>query len=191
MFDRRSFLATGIAAMGAPALAQSPEGWQVPEEYMPRIVRLRDEFPPGEIHVDPNAFKLFWTLEDRNAIQYTVGVGRGELYEWGEFWVAAKREWPSWRPTDEMIERDPASYKQYEDGMPGGPDNPLGARALYLFYPDTQRDSYLRIHGTPQPWTIGQAVSNGCARLVNSHMIDLYNRVEIGARVRLYSRGTA
>ena len=76
----------------------------------------------------------------------------------GTFTVGRKAEWPTWTPTPDMIERDPASYAQYEDGMPGGPDNPLGARALYL-YNDAGYDTALRIHGTPQPWTVASAIS--------------------------------
>lgn len=84
-----------------------------------------------------------------------------------------------------MIRRDPDSYAKYSDGMPGGIDNPLGARALYLFDADG-RDTYLRIHGTNEPRTIGTAVSNGCARLTNDHVRILYDHVELGTRVELY-----
>ncbi len=84
-----------------------------------------------------------------------------------------------------MIEREPELYERHEDGMPGGPTNPLGARALYLFQPG-RGDTFLRIHGTHLPGTIGRRVSNGCARLVNDHMIDLYNRVPLDTKVVLY-----
>ena len=83
-----------------------------------------------------------------------------------------------------MIERNPGAYARYEDGMPGGPGNPLGARALYLFSSGIG-DTFLRIHGTPQPWIIASAVSNGCVRLVNSHIGHLYEQVPIGARALL------
>jgi lipoprotein-anchoring transpeptidase ErfK/SrfK len=83
-----------------------------------------------------------------------------------------------------MIQRDPASYAKYADGMPGGPNNPLGARALYLF--QNGYDTFYRIHGTTAPETIGQSVSNGCIRMLNDHVIDLYNRVPIGAHVWVY-----
>jgi lipoprotein-anchoring transpeptidase ErfK/SrfK len=187
MFDRRSFLASGLALGGfglAPAVAHRAADYTIPEEHLPRMVRLKTKLEPGEIHVDPNTFALYWTLPKREAIRYTVGVGRDELYHAGTFVVGAKREWPSWTPTPEMIKRDPKQYEQWADGMPGGINNPLGARALYLFTAD-KRDTYLRIHGTSQPWTIASAVSNGCARLVNDHAIDLYNRVPIGTRVVL------
>ena len=89
-----------------------------------------------------------------------------------------------------MIRREPHKYARFSDGVPGGPTNPLGARALYL-YDDNGRDTYLRIHGTNAPSTIGTAVSNGCARLTNDHVKDLYPRVEIGARVFLYPKSAA
>ncbi|MGB3553070.1 MAG: L,D-transpeptidase [Jannaschia sp.] len=155
---------------------------------MPVQVRIRPEIGPNEIHVIPDSFMLYWTLPGARAIRYMVGVGRPGLYESGEFYVGAKKEWPSWTPTPDMIARDPASYKQFEDGMPGGPNNPLGARALYLFEPG-RGDTYLRIHGTNAPGTIGTAVSNGCARLVNDQAIDLYNRVPMKSRVVLHPKG--
>lgn len=157
----------------------------VPDAFMPRLLNLKTGLAPYEVHVDPGQFALFWTLPNRQAIRYTVGIGRPGLYESGVFRVGAKKEWPSWTPTKEMIERDPASYERYADGMPGGPQNPLGARALYLFQPQ-RGDTYLRIHGTNDPRTIARRVSNGCARLVNSHIIDLYGRVPIDTRVVLY-----
>lgn len=184
MLNRRNFVATGIAAtLATPALAR--KNYTIPPEHMPVQVRLKPNFPAGELHVDPNSFRLYLTQPDRKAIRYAVGVGKKGLYEAGTFTVGAKKEWPSWTPTPDMIKRDPAAYKKYEDGMPGGPNNPLGARALYLF--DAKgRDTYLRIHGTGSPWTIGYPVSNGCARLINSHVIDLYKRVPIGTKVVLY-----
>ncbi len=190
MPNRRQMMMSGLAAtaLGAlPLSAQSRQGYVVPPEQLPVEVRLKGRFGPGEIHVDPNSFRLYWTLPGNKAIRYSVGVGRANLYESGEFTVGAKKEWPSWTPTDDMIKREPEHYARYADGMPGGPTNPLGARALYLFVPG-RGDSFLRIHGTPQPWTIGGAVSNGCTRLVNSHAIDLYNRVPIGTRVVLHPK---
>lgn len=133
----------------------------------------------------PNLFNLLWTIGDSLAIRYTVGVGRPGLYHDGRFTVGDKREWPSWRPTDAMIARNPDAYARYGDGIPGGIDNPLGARALYLF-DDAGHDTYLRLHGTNDPRTIGTAVSNGCARLTNDHIVDLYDQVPIGTTVYLY-----
>ena len=189
---RRSLLMTGLAAAAFPSFparahVNLPEDYQLPEEFLPREVRLREEFAPYEIHVDPNQFALYWTQPDRKAIRYAVGVGRDNLYHSGEFYVGAKKEWPSWTPTQEMIKRN-AKYAQWEDGMPGGINNPLGARALYLFTPG-RGDSMLRIHGTNDPRTIGRAVSNGCARLTNEHITQFYELVPMNTRVVLYPKG--
>ena len=173
-----SALATCSLGM-SPALAHQAAPYVLPKDHLPVKVRLRTKFAPGEIHVDPNAFKLYWTLPGGWAIRYTVGVGRANLYHAGTFHVGAKKEWPSWTPTPEMIARQPEEYAKFADGMPGGINNPLGARALYLFTPE-QGDTFLRIHGTADPRTIGVAVSNGCARLFNEHSIELYNPVPIG-----------
>lgn len=184
--DRRSFMATAIAAgaLSTPALAQR-KPWVMPEAHKPRIVTLQGDLPPGEIHVDPRTFALYWTLSEGRALRYAVGIGKAGLYESGKFTIGAKKEWPAWTPTKDMIERDPAAYKKFEDGMPGGIDNPLGARALYLFEPG-RGDTFLRIHGTTAPWTIGSAVSNGCVRLTNAHIAHLYRQVPNGTRVVLH-----
>ncbi|HFQ15302.1 MAG TPA: L,D-transpeptidase [Rhodobacteraceae bacterium] len=191
--SRRHFLATtaaaGSIAAGGRAFAHSTPStpYVLPEEYNPVEVEMEVELTAGEIHVDPNIFKLYWTLGGNRAIQYTVGVGRAGLYHDGEFTVGAKKEWPSWTPTREMIQRNPG-YAKWQNGMPGGINNPLGARALYLFQPGIG-DTFLRIHGTNLPRTIGTAVSNGCARLTNEHIIEFYERVPVGARVVLYPKG--
>ncbi len=119
------------------------------------------------------------------ARRYGVAVGRQGLQSPGSYVIRRKVEWPSWRPTDAMIEREPEIYAQYADGVPGGPENPLGARALYLYVGD--RDTYLRIHGTTQPWSIGTSASSGCVRLVNNHIIDLFERVPTGTQVTLHA----
>jgi lipoprotein-anchoring transpeptidase ErfK/SrfK len=189
--SRRAFLAASAAALATPALAsQMPEGWTLSEQYLPRVVRLGNDFGPNEIHIDPANFALYLTQENGKAIRYSVGIAKGNLYIPGDFTIGAKKEWPSWTPTKEMIARSPEHYAQFADGMPGGPTNPLGARALYLFAPGVG-DTFLRIHGTPEPWTIGSAVSNGCVRLVNEHVMDLYQRVQIGTRAVLYPKTAA
>ncbi|SEQ63009.1 Lipoprotein-anchoring transpeptidase ErfK/SrfK [Loktanella sp. DSM 29012] len=194
MIDRRRFLtsaAIGAGGMTLPTLLQAQEDTQAIAEptfdMSPKVVQLDNPLPPGEIHVVPDVYSLYWTLPDAEAIRYYVGVGRDELYEAGEFTVGAKKEWPSWTPTPDMIERDPDSYAKYADGMPGGPENPLGARALYLFQ-EGIGDTFLRIHGTNKPSTIRTDVSNGCARLTNEQVIDLYPRVPTGSRVFLYEK---
>ncbi len=193
LIDRRLFLATGLASavLGTtPALAHKKgEEYVLPEDYQPTLVRLKTRLPAGEIHVDPATYRLFLTLPKRKAIRYTVGIGRGNLYHPGVYHVGAKQEWPRWIPTDDMVKRNPEVYGPIAEagGMDGGINNPLGARALYL-YDAKGRDTYLRIHGTNNPRTIGVAVSNGCARLINPHVIELYDKVPIGTKVVLYPK---
>lgn len=178
-------LATSFAA--APGLAHQV---QLPDRFNPTIVNTgRLDWLPGEIHVVPDEFYLYLMYEMGAAMRYGVGVGRRGLYEPGAFTVARKAKWPWWRPTPAMIRRDPGQYAKYKNGMKGGPNNPLGARALYL-HDDQGRDTYLRIHGTNAPSTIGSAVSNGCARLTNEHVKDLYDRVPVGTRVTLHPKVT-
>lgn len=186
--DRRQLIAgsAALALFGSrEARAQTVPVTDMRPDFLPVEVPIREGIAAGEIHVVPDTFMLYWTLPGGRAIRYMVGIGRPGLYEAGEFYVGAKKEWPSWTPTPEMIERDPESYAQFADGVPGGVDNPLGARALYLFQPG-RGDTFLRIHGTDAPATIGTAVSNGCARLVNDQVVDLYNRVPLDTRVVLY-----
>lgn len=191
MLNRRTLLATGLAtwATGGAAVASHEQRHTagLPEAFMPRLVRLESMFRPWEIHVAPDDYALYWTLPEGMAMRYSVGIGREGLYEPGIFFVGAKKEWPSWTPTPDMIEREPEKYARFADGMPGGIDNPLGARALYLFTPE-RGDTFLRIHGTNQPETIGRAVSNGCARLMNDHIIELYEHVPMETRVVLYQQ---
>lgn len=185
MITRRHFLNTAAATVGLAATSASAQGYLIPQQQLPRVVRIDRDYAVGEIHVEPDVFKLYWMIGPGLAMEYSVGIGRAELYERGDFTINVKKEWPSWTPTQDMIERDPGAYAQYADGMEGGINNPLGARALYLF-DSSGRDTYLRIHGTNAPRTIGSAVSNGCVRLVNSHISDLYNRVPLRARAVLH-----
>lgn len=135
---------------------------------------------PGTIVIDPGAKYLYLVLEGKRALRYGVGVGR-EGFEWtGEATIRRKAKWPRWTPPKSMVERDPLAAK-WAGGMPGGPDNPLGARALYLY--DGDVDTLYRIHGTNQPESIGKAVSSGCIRLINADIADLYSRVNVGAKV--------
>ena len=132
-----------------------------------------------------NQHFLYYIVEKGIALRYGVAVGKAELVFRGEAVVGRKVEWPSWKPTPEMVERNPGAYAKYaEKGMEGGPKNPLGARAIYLF--QDGRDTAIRIHGTVEPNSIGHSVSNGCLRMVNEHVIDLYNRVQMGAKVMVF-----
>jgi lipoprotein-anchoring transpeptidase ErfK/SrfK len=155
---------------------------RIDRRYLRQVVRLPVNVPyePGTIVVDPNNRFLYLVGEGGSAIRYGIGVGR-EGFAWsGEAAVRHKQVWPKWTPPREMVERDPKAAP-YADGMPGGLENPLGARALYLF--QGKVDTLYRIHGTNEPWSIGNAVSSGCIRLLNQDIIDLYNRVPDGTRV--------
>lgn len=189
--QRRNFLIAAAAAAALPAGLAKAHPFQLPEKFLPQLVNTRrPDWQPGEIHVTPDDFFLYFMLKDGMAIRYGVGIGRARRYMPGTFTVNRKAEWPWWRPTDAMIRREPNKYARFAAGVPGGPANPLGARALYL-YNAKGHDTYLRIHGTNAPSTIGTAVSNGCARLTNEYITDLYPRVEIGARVFLYPKSTS
>jgi len=136
--------------------------------------------PPGTIVVDTRARYLYFVENGGFATRYGVAVGEEGLSFKGEATIGRKAEWPSWKPTDDMIARKPR-LAQYAEGVPGGPDNPLGAAALYLY--QGGQDTLFRLHGTNAPWSIGQAVSNGCIRLTNANIVDLYSRTRIGTRV--------
>jgi len=147
--------------------------YAIAPQFQRQIVSYRGTERPGTIVVDTNNRFLYLVQEGGRAIRYGIGVGR-EGFEWsGRQTVSMKREWPDWRPPAEMLRRRP-DLPRY---MEGGPDNPLGARALYL------GSSLYRIHGTNEPHTIGQAVSSGCIRMLNEDVVDLYNRVKVGTPV--------
>ncbi|MGE0240133.1 MAG: L,D-transpeptidase [Parvibaculaceae bacterium] len=128
---------------------------------------------PGTIVIETRKRFLYLVLANGKALRYGIGVGRAGFTWKGAERISRKAEWPDWRPPAEMLERQP----ELPDFMEGGPGNPLGARALYLGATE------YRIHGTAQPWTIGQAVSSGCIRLTNDDVIDLYGRARVGAKV--------
>ncbi|AXS42646.1 L,D-transpeptidase [Breoghania sp. L-A4] len=136
--------------------------------------------PVGTIIVDtPNRY-LYLTMENGQAMRYGVGIGRAGFSWDGEARIAWKRAWPTWTPPAEMIARQP-ELEKYRQGMEPGLDNPLGARALYIF--EGGQDTLYRVHGTSEEWSIGKAVSSGCVRLLNQDVIDLYNRVPDGSRI--------
>lgn len=142
-----------------------------------KTVEFKSELPPGSILVKTYDRKLYFILPSGKAIEYAVGVGRDGFTWSGRNKVSRKAVWPDWRPPAAMIEREAANGHYIPEFMPGGPDNPLGARALYI------GDTEFRIHGTAQPWTIGGAVSSGCIRMLNEEVIDLYDRAKVGALV--------
>jgi|TARA_A100001391_G_C5041030_1_gene270888 lipoprotein-anchoring transpeptidase ErfK/SrfK len=141
--------------------------------WLRQVVSYRTNEAPGTLIVDTRRHFLFLVLENGHAMRYGIGVARMG-FEWsGTHRVSAKREWPSWTPPAEMHARQPGLPKF----MPGGPNNPMGARALYL------GSTLYRIHGTNEPWSIGRSVSSGCIRMTNEDVIDLYGRVPVGAKV--------
>ncbi len=148
---------------------------------------LRQEVPapagyaPGTIVVDINERFLYLIGRNGTAIRYGVGVGKQGYSFKGWATIKRKEKWPHWTPTANMVRLQPARYGPYQSGLPGGETNPLGPRALYLY--DGDRDTMFRIHGTIEPWSIGQQVSSGCIRLLNQDIIDLYERVPLGTRV--------
>jgi lipoprotein-anchoring transpeptidase ErfK/SrfK len=152
----------------------------IPAPYRRQIVRDPTGEAPGTIVVDPGQRLLYLVQADGKARRYGIGVGR-QGFGWnGTATVGMKREWPKWFPPVEMQARDERA-RQYADGMEGGTDNPLGARALYLF--QNGKDTLYRIHGTNEPQSIGRAVSSGCIRMLNADVIDLYGRVPVGTKV--------
>ena len=191
---RRTFLAlTGLfwaAAVGAQPAAAATSYWVDPlngqpveyydQEFRPQavptprqVVAFDGKYAAGTVIISTEERRLYYVLGGGQAIQYAVGVGRPG-FEWsGVKKVTAKKEWPSWTPPAEMLQRRP-DLPRY---MSGGPDNPLGARAMYL------GNTLYRIHGSNEPETIGQAVSSGCIRMTNEDVVDLYNRVKLGSKV--------
>ena len=184
MISRGSlFGEAALAGLSSPTSlrAHTAEPFVVADELQPREVRVREQHAPGQILVFPRSFFLYHVFDTERAIRYGVGVGKAGLAFRGSAIIERKAEWPSWRPTNDMIRRNPDRYAQFADGVPGGPNNPLGARALYLYREG--RDTYYRIHGTTEPWSIGQSVSNGCIRMLNEHVIQLYEQVPVGTPV--------
>lgn len=178
-----SFFADPAAAMkdiDEPYAIASEDRLKVPRKYRRREVNFETSEAPGTIIVDTGTKFLYFVLGDGRAMRYGIGVGR-QGFEWsGEAVIRRKAKWPRWTPPKNMVARDPLAAK-WASGMPGGPENPLGARALYLFQGNV--DTLYRIHGTFQPDSIGKAVSSGCVRLLNADVADLYERTRIGAKV--------
>jgi len=192
--DRRSVLGgfAAFALIGQPALAGSTRPALLPDEpfdveqvdlstippqFHKQLVDYQTEELPGTIVVDTYDRFLYVVMENGQALRYGIGVGR-EGFAWnGAATIKRKTPWPEWRPPEDMREREP----HLPEVMEGGPENPLGARALYLF--EGNRDTLYRIHGTNYPQSIGTAMSSGCIRLLNQDIIDLYRRVPLGTKV--------
>ncbi|GAA0772507.1 L,D-transpeptidase [Roseibium denhamense] len=181
---------SGLTYKGRPIAAEYVQMYRaMPEEQFPIPAvdltkidptyyrQLVDYYSPeraGTIIVDtPNRY-LYLTMENGKAMRYGVGIGRAGFDWGGRARIAYKRPWPTWTPPAEMIEREP-ELEEFRNGMAPGLENPLGARALYIF--EGGKDTLYRLHGTSEYWSIGQAVSSGCVRLLHQDIIDLYNRV--------------
>lgn len=156
---------------------------KVPKRFLRREVSYRTRHPVGTVVVDTSKFYLYLVLPKGRAMRYGVGLGRQGFTWSGQGVIQWKRRWPTWTPPAEMIERQPELAKWSADngGMPPGLKNPLGARALYIF--QDGKDTLYRLHGSPEYWSIGKAVSSGCVRLMNQDIIDLYARVPPKAKL--------
>ncbi len=153
--------------------SELPSRGGIGKEWLRQIVDFESSLPVGSVLVDTGDRFLYYILEDGKAMRYGVGVGR-EGFEWtGRNRITRKAEWPGWTPPAAMRARQP----ELPAYMPGGVENPLGARAMYI------GSTLYRLHGTADPYSIGQAVSSGCIRLMNDDVIDLYERVRVGAVV--------
>jgi lipoprotein-anchoring transpeptidase ErfK/SrfK len=165
---------TEIDPLTRQPLYNNDQAFQAQASPVPReIVTFGGNYAPGTIIISTSERRLYYVLGNGQAIRYGVGVGRPGFTWGGTQTITMKREWPDWRPPAAMLKRRP-DLPRY---MRGGPDNPLGARAMYL------GSSIYRIHGSNEPETIGQAVSSGCIRMTNEDVMDLYTRARVGARV--------
>ena len=188
MLTRRLFLASLAAALPLPAFAQEAEPFPVREKdaklieykYRRREVDFETAELPGTIVVDPKKRFLYYVLGGGKAMRYGASVGKAGRTWSGIATIGKMAKWPTWTPTPEHLAEFPKMIK-WKDGMPGGPDNPMGARALYLYQGDV--DTVYRIHGTYDPKLIGKKGTAGCFGLLNADIIDLFNRVQMGAKV--------
>ncbi|MHC1547048.1 L,D-transpeptidase [Phyllobacterium sp. K27] len=175
-YSTASYSSVTDAGYVLPAIPRA----KIPPQFLRQEVRYDGGETPGTIIVDTQTKFLYFVLGGGKAMRYGIGVGK-EGFEWnGSARIALKREWPTWTPPSAMIKRRP-ELAEFRNGMRPGLQNPLGARALYLF--NKGGDTGYRLHGTPEWWSIGKAMSSGCIRLMNQDIIDLYNRAEVGAKV--------
>jgi lipoprotein-anchoring transpeptidase ErfK/SrfK len=182
-FSTLAVLTTAVSAQGQddddqPGFIPDPSAERLDPKYQKTVVFYRTSEAPGTIIVQTSERYLYVVQPGGRALRYGIGVGRDGFQWQGLLKITRKQEWPDWTPPPEMIARQPYLPRW----MAGGPGNPLGARALYL------GNTVYRIHGTNQPQTIGTAVSSGCFRLVNTDVIDLYDRIPVGTKVVVRQR---
>lgn len=184
-----AFIASGCVSVPRQSATPSANQYARTAQYELDPVYRRQRVPydgsekPGTIVVHRENRFLYFVEDDGWATRYGVGIGKEGRTLTGRLKVGRKAEWPSWTPTANMMKREPR-FLQYAGGVPGGPDNPLGARAVYLHR--NGRDTMYRIHGTNEPWTIGRAVSSGCIRLTNDDVVHLYDRTPVGTTVVVF-----
>jgi lipoprotein-anchoring transpeptidase ErfK/SrfK len=159
---------------------------KLPKDFRRAVVPYPTRHWPGTVIINTGNRQLFIVLEGQQAMRFGCAVGRDGFRWAGLADVGRKVMWPRWTPPKDMIERSPEKAK-WKDGMPGGPQNPLGARALYLF--QNGNDTLYRIHGTNEPMSIGKNASSGCIRMLNQDVIELYRRAPVGTRVVVMAEG--
>jgi lipoprotein-anchoring transpeptidase ErfK/SrfK len=170
-----------LSGRDAEFMALAPKA-QVSSEFDRYMVDYKTNEPAGTIIVDSRAHLLYYVLPGGKAVRYGVSTGQDSMGWTGRAYVGGMQEWPRWIPPKDMLQRWPHLQPTADaGGLPGGPDNPLGSRALYLY--QNGKDSLYRIHGTNEPEKIGQGVSSGCIRMRDIDAIDLYNRVKVGTNV--------
>ncbi|MDG4884026.1 L,D-transpeptidase [Mesorhizobium sp. WSM4884] len=169
----RNVLISPSAPDQPPGGEKRPAWSAIPKE----VVDFGEVQPKGSIVINTTERRLYYILGNGKALRYAVGVGKEGL-EWsGRDTISGKKDWPDWQPPAEMRSREASKGRFLPVRVAGGPNNPLGARALYI------GNTLYRVHGTNQPWTVGQANSSGCIRMTNEDVIDLYDRVKIGAQI--------
>lgn len=177
-----ALLASGCSSTWRPTESAVAGRPRLDPRYRRQEVAYNGPEAPGTIVVDTEQRYLYYVREDGSALRYGIGVGEQGRTLKGRVRIGRKAEWPSWTPTANMMRRKP-HLRQYAGGVSGGLHNPLGAAALYLYRGG--QDTMFRLHGTNEPWTIGQAVSSGCIRLTNEDIVDLYSRAPVGTAVTI------
>ena len=192
--SRRRLLAAS-AGLFLPAVARAQEPYAVNMDewkklafkYQRKQMAYETDLPEGSVVVDPGKCFLYLVLGGGQALRYGVAVGKGAHAWEGEVTIAKMKEWPNWIPAPYHLQKKPDLAKWLPDGMPGGIDNPLGARAMYLFKGDV--DTINRIHGSAKLGDIGKKATAGCIGMLNGDVIDLYSRVQVGTRVVMKKSG--